>query len=223
MLQRFDEAASVLERAGPAALDDTDAALTKAYLLARAQQYEAAVAMARSAMPRLEGQAGVGGRRAELAVEVARWSMARGPDGLPDAVAILREVAALGSPDSMTRATLALALAREGHADEAREVARTGALPSPYAGTSLFPRGALVAGEPDAAVGVALELAGRGREAVDPLSRASSSVPAPWRAQVNEALATARRAAGANTGTTPGGVGAAGRRRSGAIIQLDDF
>src|SRR5262249_27322015 len=153
---------------------------------------EEAVVAARGVLPRL---AATREARAELALEVARWSMARGPEGLSDALAILREVTALGPPDPMVRATLALALARDGRTDEAREVARGGLLPLAYAGASQTRRGSVLPGEGDAAVGVALWLAGRTREAVEPLARAAAAVPAPWRAQAAEALASARRAA----------------------------
>jgi hypothetical protein len=50
-----------------------------------------------------------------------------------------------------------------------------------------------VQGEGPAAVGVALVLVGRGRDAIEPLTRAAESVPASWRAFQQSQLALARR------------------------------
>jgi tetratricopeptide (TPR) repeat protein len=190
---RFDEARDELDRAvaqDHAVLDDPDVGLTRAYLTAQAQHFDEAVADALDVLPRLVG---LREARVEIALEVARWSMARGTEGLPDALAVLREATALGPPDPMVRATLALALARQGRTDEAREVARGGLLPLSYAGPGATHRGSLTPGEADAAVGVALWLAGQAHEAVEPLARAATTVPPPWRAQTTEALALARR------------------------------
>jgi Flp pilus assembly protein TadD len=193
-LGRFDDARTALTRAvaaDPTVLQDPDVALTHAYLLARAQRYAEAVAAARPVFPQLGGRADA---RTELALEVARWSMARGADGLAEALAVLRTVTALGPPEPMLRATLALALTRAGRLEEAREIARSGPLPPVSAALAAQQRGSLLPGEGDAAVGVALLLVGRGREAIEPLARAVGRVPAPWRASLDESLASARRA-----------------------------
>jgi tetratricopeptide (TPR) repeat protein len=205
-LGRFDDARASLDRAlarDPGVLADPDVALTHAYLLARGHRYAEAVAAARPAFARLGGRREA---REELVLEVARWSMARGPEGLDDAIGLLRDLAALGPPAPMVRATLALALVRQGRIDEAREVARGGQLPAPYMGATQQRRGTVVPGEGDAAVGVALVLAGRGRDAVEPLARAAGTVPAPWRPGMADFLAQARRAAPAEPAPARGGV-----------------
>jgi tetratricopeptide (TPR) repeat protein len=192
VLQRYDDAQATLARAtarDPHVLDDPDVALTAGYLAARHGHWAEAFTLGRSALPRVLGNDDA---RADLAVELSRWSMARGPSGVADAIAVLRE-ATFVSSRPMLRATLALAYARANRAEEAREVAHGGQLPTPYETVADARRGGLLNAEGDAALGVALLLAGRGREAVEPLTRAAASSPAPWRASLNEALAQARR------------------------------
>ncbi|MEI8254602.1 MAG: tetratricopeptide repeat protein [Deltaproteobacteria bacterium] len=195
VLQRFEEATR--ELAGAIArdahvTDDPDVALTDAYLAARAGRFDDAVRSARHAMPRLDGSEDL---REQLVLEVARWSMARGPDGVDDAIALLREMTGPGASAAVARATLSLALHRRGRVDEAREVARSAELPSPYASTMPRP-GALVDGEIDAAVGTAYLLAGRGPEAVTFLERALGHVTRVWRTSIEASLAEARRTPG---------------------------
>jgi hypothetical protein len=192
VLQRFDDARTSLDLAvarDPHVLDDPDVGLTAGYLAARQHQYDVAFARGRAALPRVEAS---DDERANLAIELARWSMARGPTGLTDAIAVLRE-ATFVSTRSMLRATLALAYSRAGRVDEAREVARGGQLPTPYEAIAEARRGGLLNSEADAALGTALLLTGRGHDAIDPLTRAAASSPAPWRASLNESLAAARR------------------------------
>lgn len=191
-LGQFQQSQDDLRRAvtmDPAVLEDPDVALTHAYLLAREQRFAEAVSTARRAFPRIAGSVEV---CTELVLEIARWSMARGPEGLADALTVLREITALGPPTPMVRATLALVLARQGAIDQAREIARGGPLPHPDAPTST-PRGAVIMGENDAAIGVALVLAGRARDAIGPLTRAIATVPPPWRTWTSTYLTTARR------------------------------
>lgn len=206
ILMRYDDARASLDQAvamDTAVLQDPDVALTTAYLAARAQQWAAAVSTARGALPRVNAPVD---HRSSLALEIARWSMARGREGLPDAIAVLREVAALGPPERMVRATLALALWRDGRTDEAREVA-SGGMPTAYEAMNTTRRGSVLPGEGDAAVGVALVLGGRAHDAVAPLSRAVNTVPEPWRPSISEFLATARRAAPGNSGAAPASPG----------------
>lgn len=173
-----------------AALDDPDVALTAGWLAARAGDFTAAFEYGRGALPRMPP---LTCSRASLVLEIARWSMARGPDGLPGAIDLLRGFVALCPPPPLVRATLALALVRAGKLDEARGVAAPLRVTlEAYAGDGA-PRGAVVQGEGPAAVGVALVLVGRGRDAIEPLTRATESVPASWRAFQQSQLALARR------------------------------
>jgi tetratricopeptide (TPR) repeat protein len=193
IVQRFDLARAELAAAmtrDPTVLDDPDVALTHAYLTARQGQYAEAVAIARRALPRLDGNDEA---RAQIVLEIARWSMARGSEGLDDAITLLREVSGPSAGAAVARATLTLALHRRGLEDEAREVARSADLPSAYASTALRP-GALIDGETDAALGTAYVLAGRGREAIAWLARAVSRSPRVWRASLEATLAEAQRA-----------------------------
>jgi hypothetical protein len=108
VVQRFDQARAEITSAiarDPTVLDDPDVALTHAYLTARAGQWAEAVAIARRAVPRLEGNEEA---RAQIVVEIARWSMARGPEGLDDAIGLLREVTGPSAAAAVARATLAL-------------------------------------------------------------------------------------------------------------------
>ena len=194
VLQRFDEARAELARTialDPRVTDDPDIALTDAYLAARSGHFDDAVTAARRALPRLDGSDEL---RGQLVLEIARWSMARGPDGLDDAVSLLREVSGPSASAAVARATLALALHRRGREDEAREVAQSADLPSPYTSTTLRP-GAVIDGETDAALGTAYLLAGRGYQARTFLEAALDRAPHVWRASIEASLAEARRAA----------------------------
>lgn len=201
-LQRFEESTRDLARAvalDPHVTEDPDVALTSGYLAARAGRFVDAVRSARHALPRLEGSDEL---RGVLVLEVARWSMARGPDGLDDAIALLREMTGPGAAAAITRATLSLALHRRGLDDEAREVARGADLPSVYSPTDPRP-GALVDGEIDAAIGTVYLLAGRGSEAIAFLDRALGHTPRVWRASLEGSIADAHRAAGSSRVTRP--------------------
>ncbi len=195
VLQRFEESSRELASAiarDAHVIDDADVALTQAYLAARGGQFAEAVQSARRALPRLDGSEEL---RGQLVLEIARWSMARGPDGLDEAIALLREMTGPSAAAAMARATLCLALHRRGHDDEAREVARGADLPSPYSSTVPRP-GALVDGEIDAAIGTAYLLAGRGLEAVGFLERAIARTSRVWRTSLEASLADAHRAPG---------------------------
>ncbi|MFO0559854.1 MAG: hypothetical protein U0269_17675 [Polyangiales bacterium] len=192
LLERIDDAQRALDRAkslDATVVDDPDVALTDAFLLARAGQFERAVIAARRALPRLSGSLDA---RVEASVEVARWSLRRGTEGLAPALAILREAAAVQSPDPSLRATLAFALALAGRNDEAREVARSGPVPS--AATARAARGTLAQDVLDAAVGVAISLSDHAYDAAPVLERSSSAqgVPESFRAAINSALQLAR-------------------------------
>jgi hypothetical protein len=193
VIQRFDDAQRELQRAIASdahVLDDPDVTLTQAYLEARGSHWAEAVQIARRALPRLEGPDEV---RGPVVIEVARWSMARGVDGVDDAIALLREVSGPSAAASLARATLSLALHRRGRDDEAREVARGAELPSPYTSTALHP-GGLVDGEADAAIGTAYLLSGRGHDAIPFLTRAVARAPHVWHASLEASLAEAQRA-----------------------------
>jgi hypothetical protein len=192
LLERIEDAQRALDRAkalDAAVVDDPDVALTDAFLLARAGQFERAVSVARRALPRLSGSLEA---RGEASVEVARWSLRRGTEGVAQALAILREAAAVQSPDPSLRATLAFTLALAGRNDEAREVARSGPVPS--ATTTRAARGTLAQDILDASVGVAISLSDHGYDAAPVLERTSAAqgVPESFRAAINSALQVAR-------------------------------
>lgn len=173
--------------------DDPDVALTAAWLAARRADWAVAAELGQRALSRMGPQT-MG--REPLVLEVARWSMARGPEGLDRAAALLRGFVAVSPASPMVRATLALCLARAGRTDDARAlVAPVRTLLEPFAGdwNSAAPD-ATVRGEGAAAVGVALTLAGRGREAVEPLARSVEQGPAVWQRFQSQWLAQARRA-----------------------------
>ncbi len=201
LLQRVDEARAVMRRArsldARIALDDPDAALTAAWLDARDGRFEEAFALGLRALSRMPAATGgVAMRREPLVLDLARWSLARGADGLNGAIHLLRTWSVSCPASPRVRATLALALVRRGD----REAAR--ALVAPVRDELGFDttdasalRGAVVRGEDAAAQGVALSLVGRPRDAVAPLTRAVESAPAVWRASLDAELALARRSA----------------------------
>jgi len=187
----FDESRRLLDRAmraDPSVLDDPDVAITSAFHSARSGDLAAAVERIRGVLARVGSERA----RSALALEVARWSMLRGPDGLADAESVMRDQLGTAASDPMVRATLALVLMRADRRDEAVAVASGGTLPP--AEPAVPDLAADVAhGDGDAAVGVALWLAGRGVEARGPLGRAAVTVAAPWRALVSAWLESARR------------------------------
>lgn len=211
VLGREDDARRALQRAFDLSpdlspCDDPDVALTAAWLAARHGDWAVAADMGQRALSRMTPQ--TTGREV-LVLEVARWSMARGPEGLDRAAALLRGFIAVSPASPMVRATLALALARQGRTDDARALvmpART--LLEPFAGDwNTSAPDATVRGEGAAAVGVALTLAGRGREAVEPLARSVAQGLPAWRRFQETWLAQARRAGPAIvTSSASGGV-----------------
>jgi hypothetical protein len=175
-------------------LDDPDVALTAAWMAARHGDFAQATALGRRALARMNTQnVQTLQRRESLVLEVARWSMARGSDGLPDAIALLRGHTVLVAASSMVRATLALCLLRQGHVDEARwTVTSIASGLHPEDGVQQV-AGAVVSGDGDAAIGVALRLSGRTRDALVPLERAMRTVPEVWRGFQSHEFELARR------------------------------
>lgn len=200
--RRDDEARAALRRAlalspDRAVLDDPDVALTAAWLAARAGDFAEATRLGRHALSRMARPSALSlGHREALSLEVARWSMARGPDGLDDALAILRAGAATAAASPLVRATVALALARGGRLDDARAVAAPLAptLQGADAAANL-PSGATLPAEVSAAVGVALLLCDRPREAREALTAAAQGSPEVWRPFQRAQLAAAQRRA----------------------------
>lgn len=176
-------------------LADPDVGLTQAWLQARTHDWTGAFESATVPLSRMSASID----RERLVLDLTRWSMARGPDGLAPALSLLRQYAmatAGRGASPVVTVTMALVLSRMGRAEEARALARSVAdVLRPDLGSDHYPLGdgALVLGEGDAAVGNALLLVGRGRDAVEALERASTSVPMPWRASTLAALALARR------------------------------
>jgi tetratricopeptide (TPR) repeat protein len=183
LLAREDEALAALDRARAlrpdGALDDPDALLTAAWLAARRSQYAPAVAAALRALPRMRAAA----YREPLVLEVARWSLARGPEGLDDARSLVEALrrAGLFSPRAM--ATAALISARAGDLEDARLIARAAhvSLSASLAEPVGADRQSASFGELLNAVGVALLLDGRAAEAAPLLRRAMDQTPPPWR------------------------------------------
>lgn len=201
LLSRDDDARDALRHARSLSperdvLDDPDVALTAAYLAARAGDFTEASSLGARALARMPPPAPQSiTHRESLALEVARWSMARGPDGLRDAELTLRAFASMVPASPALRAMLALALTRQGRVDEARllvEPLRDTLRPTDGDDAEM-PEGAVIQGESLAATGVSLSLLGRRREAVPALTRAATEVPVVWRASVNAELTAARR------------------------------
>lgn len=200
--RRDDEARAALRRAlslspDRAVLDDPDVALTAAWLAARAGDFAEATRLGRHALSRMARPTSLSlAHREALSLEVARWSMARGPDGLDEALAILRAGASTAAASPLVRATVALALARAGRLDDARAVAAPLAptLQGADAAANL-PSGATLPEEVSAAVGVALLLGDRPREAREALTVAAQGSPEVWRTFQRAQLAAAQRRA----------------------------
>lgn len=194
LLARPDEARRAIDRAialDATVVDDPDVGLTRAFLLANDGQYQQAVDAARRALPRLSGALDA---RLEASLEIARWSLQRGPDGVAPALAILRESAAVQPPDPTLRSTLAFTLVLAGRNDEAREVARSGPVVIAGAAAPRPIRGTLLPDVVDAAAGVAVSLSDHAYDAAQILERTSSAtnVPASIRPVLNSALQVAR-------------------------------
>lgn len=191
LLERIEDAQRALDRAralDATVVDDPDVGLTQAFLLARAGQLEEAVSAARRVLPRLSGALDA---RVEASIEVARWSLRRGREGVAPALAILREAAAVQPPDAVLRGTLAFALMLDGHDAEAREVARSGPLLS-ASGVRIV-RGTLSPELVDASLAVALSLSDHAYDATEALQRANGSrvLPEAFRGVISNALQVA--------------------------------
>lgn len=194
LLARPDEARRSLDRAialDATVVDDPDVGLTRAFLLANQGQFQQAVDAARRALPRLSGPLDA---RLEASIEVARWSLQRGADGVAPALAILRESAAVQPPDPTLRSTLAFTLVLAGRNDEAREVARSGPVVTAGAAAPRPARGTLLPDVVDAAAGVAVALSDHAYDATALLERTATAtnVPASIRPALNSALQVAR-------------------------------
>jgi hypothetical protein len=191
----LDEARAAIARAR--ALDansvsDPDVALTDAFLLARAGSYEAAVRAGQEVLPRLSGTLDT---RVEATVEVARWSLLRGPSGVADALSLLRGAAAVqSSPSDALRALLCLTLLLEQKVDEARFVARSGTLPVITTVATRPLRGTLAPSLVDVAAAVALAYSGDGLSAIGLLESLAQSqqISSELRQVVSQALPLAR-------------------------------
>jgi tetratricopeptide (TPR) repeat protein len=125
-LGQFDEALAAL-RAGrdrdPGALDEPAALYAWARVLSRTGHVDEAAEAYRALLPRTAPLSAA--ERSSAAVQAGLVLMARGPAGLDDAIAALREALREGQDEAQTVAAYALALAldRRGDADEARALA----------------------------------------------------------------------------------------------------
>lgn len=184
LLARATEAGEALDRARALSpdrrLDDPDARLTAAWIDASAGRFDRAVPEAREALAAMPPSPTV----ESLALEVTRWSLARGPEGVDDALALLDALARGGAWSPRAAALRVLALARAGALDEARTLAR--ATRHALSPSLAEPVGAdlqgLAVAELANAVGVALALSGAAAPARPILLRALERTPAPWRA-----------------------------------------
>ncbi len=151
--------------------------LTAAWLDARRSNFAGAVPVARAAMVRLPATSEA------LTLTVTRWSLARGPEGLPEARRAARRAAggrrelparrARGAGDGPRRAT----------SPARRPSRRPWARPSPRPLAEPHPADRQDPAFPEQvnAVGVALLLAGRPAEAAPLLRRALEQTPPGWR------------------------------------------
>lgn len=122
-LGRLDEAAAALgegRKRDARALDDPQALLAWARVLARTGHAAEAADAYRALLPRATSLSSA--ERSAAAVEAGLVAMQRGPAGLDEAVAALREAAHEAQDEPAVVATLALAVAldRRGDADECR-------------------------------------------------------------------------------------------------------
>jgi tetratricopeptide (TPR) repeat protein len=127
VLGKVDEALAALEDGrsrDPRALDDPLALLAWARTLARTGRREAAAEAYRALLPRSTALST--GDRVSAEIEAGLVAMARGPAGLDEAVAALREAVRESQYEAHAVALLALALAldRRGEGDEARALLR---------------------------------------------------------------------------------------------------
>ncbi|MBL8602122.1 MAG: hypothetical protein JNK72_09365 [Myxococcales bacterium] len=131
-----------------------------------------------------------------LAATLARWSMARGPEGLGPAITLLSTRATVGPLSDPERCTLVAALVRARREPEAAALAsQFSEQLQPFAGdVDAWGAGLLTEGEGPASVGIALLLGGRAREAEAPLERALAVSRGPWVEETRRWLARARRA-----------------------------
>lgn len=183
LVSRVEASSAALARAraerGDGALDDPDALLTEAWIEARRSQFERAVSLAVQALPRMPRSPWT----ASLTLTVARWSLARGPEGLASARALLDALRVVGPLAPRAAALLALVYARGGDEAGARAIVRemglsvSASLAEPLGADRQDPAFA----EQINAAGVALVLAGRGAEAAPLLSRAEALTPPGWR------------------------------------------
>jgi hypothetical protein len=158
-------------------LDDPDAMLTAAWLDARRSNFAGAVPVARAAMVRLPATSEA------LTLTVTRWSLARGPEGLPEARALLDGLRLVGASSPRAAALAVLVLARGGDEPGAQALAQAlgPALAPPLAEPHPADRQDPAFPEQVNAVGVALLLAGRPAEAAPLLRRALEQTPPGWR------------------------------------------
>lgn len=192
LLARPDDAARALADARArlgGGLDDPDAMLTAAWLDARRSDFADAVPVARAAMVRLPATSEA------LTLTVARWSLARGPDGLGDARALLEALRVVGLSSPRGAALAVLVMARAGDEPGAQALAQSlgAALAPPLAEPHPADRQDPAFPEQINAVGVALLLAGRPAEAAPLLRRALEQTPPGWRAFQQRMLQRAAR------------------------------
>lgn len=180
-------------------LTDPDAMLTAAWLDARRSNFADAVPVARAAMARLPATSEA------LTLTVARWSLARGPDGLADARALIESLRVVGASSPRAAALAVLVLARGGDEPGAQALALAlgPALAPPLAEPHPADRQDPAFPEQVNAVGVALLLAGRADEAAPLLRRVSDQTPPGWRAFQERMLLRAARG-GRDRAYTPG-------------------
>lgn len=180
LLGRPDDAARALVDARArlgGGLDDPDAMLTAAWLEARRSNFTDAARVARAAMARLPATSEA------LTLTVTRWSLARGPEGLGDAGALLEGLRVLGMSTPRAAALTVLWMARAGDEPGAQALAQSlgAALGAPLAEPHPTDRQDPAFPEQINAVGVALLLAGRPAEAAPLLRRAAELTPPGWR------------------------------------------
>lgn len=180
LLGRPDDAARALDDARArlgGGLDDPDAMLTAAWLDARRSNFADAVLVARAAMVRLPASSEA------LTVTVARWSLARGPQGMEHAGALLEGLRVVGLSSPRAAALSVLLMARAGDEPGAQALAQSlgPTLGPPLAEPHPADRQDPAFPEQINAVGVALLLAGRPAEAAPLLRRAAELTPPGWR------------------------------------------
>lgn len=162
-LGKLDEALAALEDGRsrePGALDDPLAMLAWARALARTGKRDRAAEAYRALLPRASSLSAL--ERSSAAIEAGLVSMARGPAGIDEAAAALREGVREAQDERRVVGVLALALAldRRGDADESRALLTERAHGDPRAPLATAQAKGLLAvapGEAQALVGLALE------------------------------------------------------------------